>query len=145
MQTTFLRSKLVNRISLPIILISLILPSFSLGQKVELVDFFQDFSETQGDNRITYAGLPSESGVSAPTLVPNSGVVFAHGSQTFDGPGFFGPGGLPHVQQELSREFLALHPGAGNGVSIQYAIETAGTIQVSGDFARANDFRFSGE
>ena len=135
------------RISLSVILACLILPTSSFGQGADLtlVDFFQDFSETQGANGIIYAGLPSASGDSAPTLDFNAGVAFANGNQTFDGPGFFGPGGFPHVQQELSREFLALHPSAGNGVSIQHTIETTGTIRVSGDFARANDFQNAGD
>lgn len=135
----------MNRVSLAAILICLVLPSHLLGQGVELVNFFQDFTETQGANGISYVGLPSELGDNPPPLTFNAGVAFANGNQTFDGPGFFGPGGFPHVQQELSREFLALHPTQSRGVSIQYTIETTGSIRVSCDFARANDFQNAGD
>ena len=139
------RSEKVNRVSLAAILICLVLPSHLLGQGVELVNFFQDFTETQGANGISYVGLPSELGDNPPPLTFNAGVAFANGNQTFDGPGFFGPGGFPHVQQELSREFLALHPNSINGTSIQYTVETTGCIRVSCDFARANDFQNAGD
>ena len=111
----------------------------------ELVNFFQDFSNIQGTNGITFSGLPDDSNSSAPALLFNAGVAFTNGTQTFDGPGFFGPGGLPHVQQESSREFLALHPSPANGVSVQYLIEATECIRISCEFARANDFRLAGD
>ena len=137
----------MNRILIAVALTCLILPSPALGQApdLELVNFFQDFSQTQGANGLTYANPPSGSGGTRPALTFNAEASFANGSQTFEGPGFFGPGGLPHVQQELTREFLALHPGQNNGVSVQYQIETSGCIRVTGDFARANDFRNAGD
>jgi len=137
----------VFRILITVVLVCLILTSSSLAQEVELVNFFQDFSDTQGDNGITYAGLPTASGSSTPTLGYNAGITLGTGTQTFSGPAFIAPAGaiIPYVQQETSREFLAMHPHSANGIAIQYAIETAGTIRVSGDFARANDFRFSGD
>ena len=137
----------MSRISLAVVLACLILPSSSFGQQVDLtlVDFLQDFSDTQGDNGITYAALPTEPGDSPRAVAFNPAASFANGSQRFEGPGFIGPGALPHLQQETSREFLAMHPHSTNGISIQYTIETAGTVRISGDFARANDFRNAGD
>ena len=101
----------------------LILPAFSLGQGVDLtlVDFFQNFSETQGDNGISYVGLPSDSGGSVAEFGFNAEVMMGNGTQTFEGPAFIAPGGtvISYVQQELSREFLALHPSSTSGASIQ--------------------------
>ena len=98
------------RFSLAAILTCLTLPNYLLGQEVnlQLVNFFQDFSDTQGANGITSVGLPSESGDNAPPLAFNSGISLGSGSQTFEGLGFFAPGVIPYVQQELSRQFLSL-------------------------------------
>jgi len=38
-----------------------------------------------------------------------------------------------------------MHPSSTNGVSVQYEIATAGTVQVTGGFARANDSQNSGD
>ena len=122
-------------------------PVCSPGQVVgtKLIDFFEDFSEQQGLNGLTYRILPDDPVGGIPELVFENPLSTSNGSQTFEGPAFIGSGGLPFGQQELSREFLALHPSPASGMALEYSFQMSGSMRIVGDFARANDFQNAGD
>lgn len=84
------------------VLVLVTLQGLSVGQiaGLQLVNFFQDFSETQDVNGINYAVLPRAPDTSVPLLVFNPDVSFGNGSQTFTGPAFLSSSVIPYVQQD---------------------------------------------
>ena len=125
--------------------------------KVDLVDLVDDFVTTQGQNGFSYLAL----GDGRPVNTTNSSSVIdlltfdgnaslGNGSATFTGPFYRGPeGGFPYVQNETDRGYLALHPTATSSepalaAAVGYEFSELGTFRVTGQFARANDFRLAG-
>ena len=72
-------------------------------------------------------------------------LLLVNGDLTNDGPTYTSDEFYPYVQLDTNHDWLILHPGPNIGASLGYGVCRSGAFQLTGAFARANDFQYAGE
>lgn len=119
-----------------------------------------DFAETQGvsglyyeaylDNRPTNSG---SNGTSSAQLLAFVGTQsFGNGSIVNSGPAYWFPGSYPYVTLDTARNVFLMHPGArlsqtdpSSFAACVNVTTSGGLFQVTGAFARGNNFQLAGD